>query len=370
MTTKARAAIFSGVGVPLTFEEVEFDDPAPDEVLVRTVACGVCHSDLHFMQGSLAGPVPTIPGHEPAGIVEAVGSDVRTVKPGDHVVACTSLFCGQCKQCLRGWPHLCSDRGACRRDRGDRPRITHNGEKITQFADLSGFAEYMLLHERAVVAIDDDIPLDRASLVGCGVTTGVGAALNTAKVRPGSSVAVFGAGGVGNSVIQGARIAGARQIIAIDIMEHKLEIARHFGATHTILSGGDDGEPDPVRAIKKLSKGGVDFAFDAVGNTTLAAQCLYCLSARGVAVIVGAIPQGQKLELDPGHFYVEKTLIGSLMGSNKFHIEVPELLDLYRQDKLDLDSMVSATMPLENLDEALAAMEAGEVTRSVIMFDN
>jgi len=362
---KARAAIFREIGGGLTIEEVDVDDPMPNEVRVRTAACGVCHSDLHFMQGSILGPKPTIPGHEPAGIVESVGSDVRSVKPGDHVIACTSMFCGHCYQCMQGRTHLCTDRRSCRRPSGAPPRITLDGEVIHQFADLSGFSEVMLLHERAVVRIDDDIPLDRASLVGCGVTTGVGAALNTAKVTPGSSVAVFGCGGVGTSVIQGARLAGARQIIAIDIVPSKLDVARHFGATHVLLSGDED----PVKAIKRMSGGGVDFAFDAVGNTTLSAQCLYALAPRGLAVIVGAIPAGHKLELEPGHFYVEKSIIGSIMGSNRFHIDAPRYLELYRQGRLDLDAMISARVGLEEATDALAAMESGEVTRSVIMFD-
>lgn len=362
---KARAAIFREIGGELSVEEIDVDDPAPNEVRVRTVACGVCHSDLHFMQGSILGPLPTIPGHEPAGIVESVGSGVTSVQPGDHVIACTSLFCGQCQECMKGWPHLCSNRWACRRPKGAAPRLSLNGVAIAQFSDLSGFAEIMLLHERAVVKIDKDIPFDRAALVGCGVTTGVGAALNTARVTPGSTVAVFGCGGVGNSVIQGARIAGARQIIAIDIVAHKLETARHFGATDVILST----EEDAVREIKRLSGGGVNFAFDAVGNAQLSAQCLYALAPRGLAVIVGAIPAGQTIELNPGHFYVEKMLTGSIMGSNRFHIEAPQYLDLYRQGRLDLDAMVSAHVTLETIDDAFAAMVAGEVTRSVIMFD-
>ena len=361
----ATAAVLREVGDDLTIEQIDIDDPAPDEVLVRTVACGVCHSDLHFMQGSIAGPTPTVPGHEPAGVVEAIGSSVRSVAVGDHVIACTSMFCGACRQCIVGHTHLCSNRHYCMRPKDAPPRLSAGGEPLKQFADLSGFSEMMLLHERAVVKIDDDIPLDRAALVGCAVTTGVGAALNTAKVEPGSSVAVFGCGGVGASVIQGARLAGARQIIAVDLLASKLESAKHFGATHTILPG----EEPVVRQIKKLSGGGVDFAFDAVGNVALAADCLYCLAPRGKAVIVGAIPHGQTLNLAPGHFYAEKTITGSLMGSNRFHLDAPRYLELYRQGRLDLDAMISARRPLDEIDLALAALEAGEVTRTVITFD-
>jgi S-(hydroxymethyl)glutathione dehydrogenase/alcohol dehydrogenase len=362
----ASAAVFREQGAPLTIEQIQVDDPADNEVLIRTAACGVCHSDLHYMQGSIAGPrPPVVPGHEPAGVVEAVGAAVDSVSVGDHVIACTSMFCGACRECIQGWPHLCSNRAFCMRSKDAAPRLSLDGEPLRQFADLSGFADMMLVHERAVVKIPDDIPLDRAALVGCAVTTGVGAALNTAQVTPGSSVAVFGCGGVGTSVIQGARLAGARQIIAIDRLEPKLERARHFGATDTILPG----EESVVRQIKKLSGGGVDFAFDAVGVPELAASCLYALAPRGLAVIVGAIPQGQTLELAPGHFYVEKRLTGSIMGSNRFHIDAPHYLELYRQGRLDLDAMIDARRPLDGINDAMDDLEAGAVTRSVIMFD-
>jgi len=365
---KAQAAVFREIGVDLTIEEVDIDEPRANEVLIKTAACGVCHSDVHFAKGAIAGPVPTIPGHEPAGIVEAVGEDVTNVAVGDHVIACTSMFCGQCKQCLQGRPHLCMDRRSCQRPKGDTPRISINGERITQFADLSAFCEKMLVHETAVVKIDEDIPLDRAALVGCAVTTGVGAALNTAQVKPGSTVAVFGVGGIGISIIQGARIAGAKQIIAIDVVPGKLETARHFGATHTVLGGPDSIDGDAVKAIKKLSKGGVDYAFDAVGMPQLSQQCLYALAPRGLAVIVGAIPTGQKLELDPGHFYLEKSIMGCFMGSNRFHIDALDYFEFYKQGRLDLDAMVTDRFQLGAINEAFALLDGGEINRAVITF--
>ena len=260
---KIQAAIFRAPKQALTIEEVEIDDPAPREVLVRTVASGVCHSDLHDVHGLLPLKPPAILGHEPAGIVEAVGSDVTSVQPGDHVIACTSLYCGNCAQCLSGRPHLCANRADCQRAVGERPRLSQKGTPIHQFVDLAAFAEKMLLHERAVSKVADDIPLDRGALLGCAVTTGVGAALNTAQVAPGSTVAVFGAGGVGLSVIQGARIAGARQIIAVDLLDNKLEMAKHFGATHTVNASSSDA----VREIKRLSEGGVDYSFEALSAT-------------------------------------------------------------------------------------------------------
>jgi S-(hydroxymethyl)glutathione dehydrogenase/alcohol dehydrogenase len=362
---KAQAAVFRDKNTPLSIETVDVSEPGPNEVLIRTAACGVCHSDLHFVQGAIPGPAPTIPGHEPAGVVEAIGANVRSVQVGDHVIACTSMFCGQCSQCIQGRPYLCQDRGACQRSKDERPRLSQNNSEIYQFADLSGFCDVMLVHERAIVKIDNDIPLDRAALIGCAVTTGVGAALNTAQVAPGSSVAVFGVGGVGISIVQGARIAGARQIIAVDRLDDRLAAATHFGATHTVNSTQDD----PVKAIKRLSRGGVDYAFEAVGLTSLVEQAFYCLAPHGLATIVGVIPQGERLTLHPGHFYVEKRLQGCFMGSNRFHVDAPHYLELYRQNKLDLDAMVSERMPLGQINEAFRAMEAGEVTRTVLVFE-
>ncbi len=358
-----KAAVLREMNQPLSIEEIEIDQPAAHEVLVRTVASGVCHSDLHCVRGNLPTRVPAVLGHEPAGIVEAVGSEVSTVKPGDHVIACTSIYCGDCVQCLSGRPHLCVNRAACRRPKGASPRLSQNGLPIDQFADLAAFAEKMLVHERAVIKIGEDIPLDRAALLGCAVTTGVGAALNTADVRAGSSVAVFGAGGVGTSIIQGARIAGARQIIAVDLLDNKLDNARHFGATHVVNAS----KVDPVKQIKALSEGGVDYSFEAIGHPKVLEQAFYCLAPRGICTLVGAIPTGQKVELIAGHFYVEKQIRGCFMGSNRFHIDMPRYLELYRQGRLNLDDMVTRRGRLEDVNEAFRAMEAGEVTRTVLL---
>ncbi|MGR8947878.1 MAG: Zn-dependent alcohol dehydrogenase [Gammaproteobacteria bacterium] len=359
-----KAAVYREKHQPLTIESVEIGDPGPDEVLVKTVACGVCHSDLHALHGAIPSPAPAIFGHEPAGIVEAVGERVRNVAPGDHVIACTSIQCGSCAQCINGRGHLCTDRAACQREAGQVARITQNGEEIHQFADLAAFAEAMLLHHTAVVKIDPEIPLDRAALVGCAVTTGVGAALNTAKVAPGSSVVVFGAGGVGTSIIQGARIAGARQIISVDLNDDKLKKARVFGATDTLNAA----EGDTVKIIKKMTKGGADYAFEAVGVPALVEQAFYCLAPHGTAVVVGAVPVGEKVSLNAGHFFQEKRVIGCMMGSNKFRIEAPQYLSLYQQGRLNLDDMVTQHEPLDRVTNAFEAMEAGKVTRTVLTF--
>ncbi len=360
-----KAAIFHGPHAALTIEDVEIDAPMPREVLVRTVASGVCHSDLHFVEGLYPMPAPAILGHEAAGIVEAVGEHVTYVKPGDHVIACLSVFCGACEQCMTGHPNRCQSLDN-QRAPGMPPKLHQGGTTVHQFANISSYAEKMLLHENAVVKIREDFPLDRAALIGCGVMTGVGAALNTAKVAPGSTVAVFGAGGVGLSAIQGARIAGARKIIAVDMVESKLATAKEFGATHIV----DASSRDAVQAVKDLTGGGVDYSFEAIGLKQTAEQSFECLGPGGVATIIGMIPFGTKIELDGWSFLQgEKRIQGSMMGSNRFRVDMPRYIDFYEQGRLKLDEMISKKGRLEDVNEAFRAMKAGEVARTVLMFD-
>jgi S-(hydroxymethyl)glutathione dehydrogenase / alcohol dehydrogenase len=360
-----KAAVFHGPGKPLSIEEIQIDEPREHEVLVRTVATGVCHSDLHFVEGLWPHPTPAVLGHEAAGIVERVGSEVTYLKAGDHVISCPSVFCGRCKQCNSGHPYRCTNRSAVRRAKGDKPRLSKDGVMIRQFSDLSTYAEKMLLHENALVKIRDDMPLDRAALIGCGVTTGVGAALNTARVEPGSTVAVFGAGGIGLSAIQGARIAGAAMIIAVDMFEHKLATAKRMGATHTV----DASSADPVEAIQKLTDGGVDYSFEAIGLKKAAEQCFDALAPGGIATVIGMIPVGQKVEIDGPKLLTERRIQGSLMGSNRFRIDMPRYIDFYLQGRLNLDDMISRRGRLEDVNEAFRAMKAGEVSRTVLMFE-
>jgi S-(hydroxymethyl)glutathione dehydrogenase/alcohol dehydrogenase len=358
-----KAAVFHGPHQPLTIEEVEIDKPMAREVLVRTAASGVCHSDLHFVDGLYPLPAPAILGHEAAGIVEAVGEQVTAFRPGDHVICCLSVFCGECEYCLTGRTHLCSTRPT--RARTDPPKLTWQGQPVTQFANLSSYAEKMLVHEHALVKIPDDMPLDRAALIGCGVTTGVGAVLNTARIEPGSTVAVFGCGGVGLSAIQGARIGGARMIIAVDTVESKLATARELGATHVV----DASSRDPVEAIRELTGGGVDYSFEAIGLKKTGEQCFECIRPGGTATIIGMIPVGQKLELEGSVFLREKKIQGSSMGSNRFRVDMPRYIEFYRQGRLKLDEMITRRGRLEDVNEAFRAMKAGEVARSVLMFD-
>jgi S-(hydroxymethyl)glutathione dehydrogenase / alcohol dehydrogenase len=360
-----KAAIFHGPNQPLTIEDVEVDKPQDHEVLIKTAHSGVCHSDLHFVDGFYPYPAPAILGHEAAGIVEEVGRQVSYVKPGDHVIACLSVFCGYCDQCMSGHPNRCANKSATQRAANDKPRLSQKGKPINQFLDVSSYCEKMLLHENAIVKIREDIPLDRAALIGCGVTTGVGAVLRTAKVEPGSTVAVFGAGGVGLAAIQGAKIAGARQIIAVDKFEGKLAMAKRLGATHTV----DASSSDPIEEIKKLTGGGgVDYSFEAIGLKVAAEQAFYSVKPGGTATVIGMIPVGQKVELDGYMFLTERKLQGSNMGSNRFRIDMPQYIDFYLQGRLNLDDMISKHDKLENVNDAFRAMKAGEVARTVIDF--
>ncbi|HEV2597920.1 Zn-dependent alcohol dehydrogenase [Sphingopyxis sp.] len=366
MTRHARSAILRTFGGPVSIEEVEVDDPADNEVLVRTCACGICHSDLHYRNGAVTHfPVPSVMGHEAAGIVEKVGKAVTTVREGDKVVACNSIACGTCKQCIVGRPHLCRNRSAVRRPKGSRGRLAQGDAKMLAFSDLGGLSEYMLLHERAVVRVDDDTPLDRAALLGCAVLTGMGAVLNTAQVTPGSSVVVFGCGGVGSAIVQGARIAGARTIIAVDVNADKLAAARKFGATHVVDSSRDNA----LEAVADISSGGTDYAFDAVGRSSLLADCFSALAPRGLAVLVGSIGPGIMLEIEARGLLAEKRLTGSFMGSNRFQIDIPYYLDLYRQGRLDLDGMISERIGLDGVEDAFRKMEKNDGLRSVVVFD-
>jgi S-(hydroxymethyl)glutathione dehydrogenase/alcohol dehydrogenase len=361
------AAVFREVHKPLTIEQVDIDKPWGREVLVRTAATGVCHSDLHIVDGlgRYATDKPFVLGHEGAGVVEAVGADVTTVRVGDHVVACLSGFCGTCPQCLSGHPNVCTG-GLVTRSESAAPRLSQNGGLFRQFANIASYAEKMLLHENSLVRIDPDLPLDRAALVGCGVLTGVGAALRTSGMKAGQTVAVFGCGGVGLSIIQGARIGGARQIVAVDQFDSKLDMAKAAGATHTVNSTQDDA----VKAVRGLTKGlGVDHAFEAVGLSILCRQAIESLAVRGTATIVGVLPADATIEFPWLAIRPECKVQTSRMGSNQFRVDIPNYLEFYRQGRLDLDSMISRRGRLGDINEAFRAMKAGEVARTVLMFD-
>lgn len=362
-----KAAVLNSVPGRLDIEDVEIGEPGPREVLVRTAAAGVCHSDLHFMEGKYPFPCPAVLGHESAGVVEAVGSMVHYVEPGDHVITCLSAFCGHCSQCTDGHLALCENKHTeLVRQPGEPPRLSRaGGETVNQYLHLSSFAEQMLIHEQALVKIDDDMPLDKAALIGCGVTTGLGAVFRTAGVAAGETVAVIGCGGIGLSAIQGARIAGANKVIAVDMVASKLELAQGLGATHFI----DASESDAVAAVKELTGGGVHHAFEAVGMKQTAEQAFQMLRSGGQATVIGMIPVGTMVEIHGPELLMEKTLTGSNMGSNQFRTDMPRYIEMYLDGRLMLDEMVSKTISLDEINEGFDEMKAGHVARSVVVFD-
>ncbi|WEJ74875.1 Zn-dependent alcohol dehydrogenase [Pseudomonas sp. PSE14] len=361
-----KAAVLRQPGTPLVIEDVAISKPGPREVLIRTVAVGVCHSDLHFVDGTYPFPMPVVLGHEAAGIVEQVGSEVRSVKPGDHVVTCLSAYCGHCEHCVTGHLSLCVSPDT-KRGKDDEPRLSEiqSLKPVNQFMNLSSFAEQMLVHENACVSIRKDMPLDRAALLGCAVITGTGAVFNTAKVRPGETVAVIGCGGIGLSAINGAVLAGAGRIIAIDRLDSKLELARRFGATDVINAS----EGDVVKQVLELTRGGVHHAFECIGLKQTFEQAFGMLVRGGSATVIGMIKPGQKIELHGFDILGERRIQGSFMGSNRFPVDMPRLVDFYMQGRLKLDEMISQRLKLEHINEAFDELRRGELARSVIVFD-
>jgi len=360
-----KAAVLNTRGGPLDIEDIQIDKPGPREVLVRTGASGVCHSDLHLINAGMRGGACIVPGHEPAGIVEQVGSDVTYVKPGDRVIACLSIFCGVCDFCLNGQSHLCGGR-MFDRAQGETPRLSRGGTPVFQMSQLSSFAEQMLVPENALVKIKEEMPLDGAALIGCGVTTGLGAALYRARVPAGSTCVVVGCGGVGLSIIQGCRIAGATRIIAVDTQDWKLDLAKKVGATDGVNASGGDA----VAQVRELTRGGADYGFEAVGLNATARQAYDMTRKAGTTVLVGVITSREELAL-PGFDVVmsEKTVLGSTMGSVGFRIAMPRFVDLYLDGRLMLDEIISARRPLEEINVCFDEMRAGSAARSVIVFD-
>ncbi len=360
-----KAAVLIQPGKPLEIEELSISKPGPHEVLIRTAACGLCHSDLHFIDGAYPHPLPAVPGHEAAGIVEAVGSEVRTVKPGDAVVTCLSAFCGHCEFCVTGRMSLCLG-GDTRRQPGEAPRLTRaDGSAVNQMLNLSAFAEQMLVHEHACVKIDPEMPLDRAAVIGCAVTTGAGAIFNACKLTPGETVTVVGCGGVGLATINAAKIAGAGRIIAADPIPEKRALALKLGATDVIdaTAGG------AAAQIVEMTKGGVDHAIEAVGRPASANLAVSVLRRGGTATILGMMPLAEKVGLSAMDLLSGKKLQGAIMGGNRFPVDIPRLVDFYIRGMLDLDSIIAERIPLSGINDGFEKMKKGDSARSVIVFD-
>lgn len=364
MKTKAKAAVLYEAGAPLVVEEVELRGPGRNEVLVRMAACGVCHSDIHIVKGEWSGfDPPVVAGHEGAGIVEHVGEDVTNVKPGDHVVIGWQTSCGECQLCITGRPYLCDNPPGMDPDTS----ISKGDQRINFAYTTAYFADYAIAPKSVAIPISHEMPLDRASLLACAVTTGVGAAVNTAQVRPGTTVAVFGCGGVGVNVIQGAALCGARRIIGVDIVEDKLEYGRGFGLTDVVNAA----EQDPVEAIKELTSGaGVDYSFEAVGNVKTIEQAFASLAKGGKATVVGMPPwrDTAQVSLPVMHLFGDRSLTAAYYGGANLRRDIPRLVDLYLNGKLDLDGLVTRRYPLESIDDAFADLLGGKPGRGVIVY--
>lgn len=355
------------VGAGLVIEDVVIDDPRPNEVAIDVVASGLCHSDLKFIEGAFPIEMPALLGHEAAGIVTAVGDEVSGLAPGDHVVTTLSVSCSQCVLCIKGSSHLCVDKQATRRSDDQTPRLTVSGVPVAQGFDLGAFAPQMLVHESAVVAIDPAIQLDVAALLGCGVATGLGAVFNTARVAAGDSVAVLGCGGVGLAAIQGARIAGADPIIAIDAVPEKLVLAQRLGATDVV----DVSAVDAVRAVVTRAGGvGVDHAIEAVGSVGTVEQAFAMLRPGGTATVVGLMATGSVISVPSDVLFFERKLQASVMGSNDFAVDTPRYVQMYLDGELLLDEMVSGRISLVDINHGFDEMRSGVATRNVILFES
>ncbi|WP_119157158.1 zinc-binding dehydrogenase [Caldimonas tepidiphila] len=368
MKQRARAVLSRAVNQPVVVEEIEVDAPRRNEVMIKLAACGVCHSDLSATDGTIPFPAPVVLGHEGAGTVVQVGEGVTEFAVGDQVVSSFVSMCGKCRWCVTGRPQLCDQAARAGYTLPDGTVRTHDleGRPLNVFSGCGVMAEYATLHVDNVVKVAKDIPADRCALIGCGVMTGVGAVCNTAKVEPGSIVVVFGAGGVGLSAIQGAAISGAVQIVAVDTNEHKLGMARVFGATHVLNATQTD---NVVKALKQMTGGGADYAFECVGRGEVVAQAYGCLHKGGTAVVVGVAPPKDTVSLRTASFtFEEKTLTGSYFGSARPREDFPRLLGLYRAGRLKLDELITRTYTIDEAPQAFADLAAGRNARGVIVF--
>jgi len=363
---KIKAAVLYEPNTPLSVEEVELDGPKEGEVLVRMASAGVCHSDYHVMVGEWRPPLPIVLGHEAAGVVEAVGPGVTLSKPGDHVILNFRPNCGWCRFCTSGRPVLCNGAETARWVMFDgTSRLHKDGRDIYHFARVASFAEYAVVPQSGAVPVRKDMPLDKACLVGCSVMTGVGAVINTAKVEPGSSVVVIGCGGVGLNVIQGAVLAGAEKVIAVDLLENKLAYAREFGATHVV----DASSGDAVQRVLDLTDGGADYAFEAIGFSKTIEQAYECTGPGGTTVVVGMAPEDDTITLSALSLpRTEKTIKGSWYGSARPWLDLPKMVDLYMDGRLKIDPMISRRYPLDEINTAYDALSKGEVARSILTF--
>ena len=365
---KIRAAVLERTGGPLTVCELDLAPPKAEEVLVRLHASGVCHSDLNAIDGTAETPCPAVLGHEGAGIVEAVGDAVTRVRVGDHVALSWAPWCGECPECRRDLPQLCSTVWPAMATGGlmdGTPRLSREGEPVYHYSFLSTFAEACVVPERSCVPIPDDVPFEIAALVGCAVSTGVGAVWRTAELKAGERFAVVGCGGVGLSALLAAVAVGAEPVVAVDAVPQKLEIARTFGATDTVLW---QGTPEATaEAVREVSSGGVDVAVEATGRTEAMQAAFLSTRARGAAVLIG-IPRADAVLSLPAATIprMERRVFGSIYGSSKPERDFPHTLELYRSGRLPLDRLVSHRLPLDQVGQAFEVMQSGDAVRVVL----
>jgi len=368
MSRRAKAVVYREGRETVGVEEIQVRSPHRDEVTIRLAACGVCHSDLSATNGTIPIPPPLVLGHEGAGIVVEVGEGVTELSVGDHVVTMFVSMCGKCRYCVTGRPAICDQaaRTVATLPDGSVPTHDRDGEPLNVFTGCGVMAEFATLHVDSVVRIDETIPLDRAALIGCGVMTGVGAVINTARVEPGSTTLVFGAGGVGLNAIQACALAGATMIVAVDTLDEKLELARRFGATHTVNATG---ESNVVKTLKKLTSGGADYAFECVGSGAVVAQAYGAIRKGGTAVVVGVAPPGDKTSINTSSLtFAEKTLTGSYFGSARPRADFPRLLGLYQAGRLMLDELITRTYAIDEAPQAFVDLVEGRNARGVIVF--
>lgn len=361
---KTSAAVLYKAHTPLVIEEIELPPLKSEDVLVAIAACGVCHSDLHIVNGQPGRPFPLVLGHEAAGVVQEAGTSVTTLKPGDHVVLSFHPYCGQCRECTTGRTYRCTLRKGPPGYAWDGAvRMMLRGQPLYQMTPVPGFARHAIVHQSSAIKVADDVPLEKACLIGCAVATGIGAALNTAHVEPGSSVVVIGCGGIGLNVIQGARLAGAATIIAVDTMPHKLELATRFGATAVISAASEN----VVKRVREMTGRGADYAFEAIGRTETIQQAYDCIGMGGKTVVAGIVPDSAaRLQIAPGTLLGEKTLTGTMTGSTRPLRDFPRYVQLYRDGRLKLDELITKYAPLEQVNEAFRSLEKGEGVRTVL----
>ena len=364
---KMKAAVLYGANEPLRVEDVTLDDPQDHEVMVRLVATGICHSDLLLMKGEVPTQYPVVAGHEGAGVVEKVGHGVVSVKPGDHVVLPAIFSCGQCRPCIQGQPTLCLETLPAHLMGGlpgGGKRLHNDKGDINVFYSQGSFAEHVIVHESSAIKVRSDAPPEVVCLLSCRITTGVGAVSRRAGVRAGESVVIFGCGAVGMGAVMGARLCGAGQIIAVDLVEERLEMARQLGASHTINASRDN----PQQRAFEITGGGADYALECIGNIKVMMQAFSCLHSTGTLVIAGAPPAADMVSFYPFEFLFGKTVKGTFLGNVWPKIEIPRLVELFMDGQLPIDRLVATSYRLEQINEAIEAVDKATVMRAVIRF--